>query len=93
MLVDLRRFVLGPNMRTLLTVPDLIAAIQPIVGNRVVVSDMFRLIGAHVIEPFGFVQRMPVFQLDQVGEVAEKVKAAQDDSKRTTRKECVACAS
>ena len=78
-------------MRTLLTVPDLIVAIEPIVGKQILVGDLFRLIGSHVIEPFGFVQRMPVFQLGQVGEVAEKVKAAQGGSRVSGGKESSTC--
>ena len=74
-------------MRTLLTVPDLVAAIEPIVGHKVAVSDIFRLIGSNKITPFGFVQRMPIFQLDQVGEIAEKIKTINDDSKVAAKKD------
>ena len=63
-------------MRTLLRVPDLIKAIEPIVGSKVAPDDIFRLIGSGDIKPLGVVQRIPVFDLDQIASIAEAVKLA-----------------
>ncbi|MGB7581319.1 MAG: hypothetical protein WBL85_02575 [Sedimentisphaerales bacterium] len=63
-------------MRTLLRVPDLIEAIEPLVGTRIVADDVFRLIGSGDIKPLGVVQRTPVFDLDQIAGIAEVIRQA-----------------
>ena len=57
-------------MQTLLRVPDVIAAVGPIIGHAVLPSDIFRLIASAEIKPFGYVLRAPVFTPDQVADVA-----------------------
>ncbi len=62
--------------KTLLRVPDLITVIEPLVDVKLAVDDFFRLIGDGAIKPLGFVQRMPVFGLDQVAEVVKAIQGA-----------------
>jgi hypothetical protein len=62
-------------MRTLLRVPDLVIAIEPFVEAEVTVDDIFRLIGNGDIKPVGIVQRMPVFDLQQIADIAATLKA------------------
>lgn len=61
-------------MKTLLRVPDLIAAVEPLVKSKVSADDIFRLIGSGDINPLGVVQRMPVFDLDQIAGIAEVLR-------------------
>jgi hypothetical protein len=61
-------------------VPDLTEALKPLVERAVEAEDIFRLIGAGDIAPFGFVQRMPVFELEQLAEIAALLRRkAQDE--------------
>ena len=76
-------------MRTLLRVPDLVAAVEPLVKSKVSADDIFRLIGSNEIKPFGVVQRMPIFNLDQIAEVASKLNAIHDNAQVESQKEVV----
>ncbi len=60
-------------MQTLLRVPDLVAAVEPLVGRTVKLREVFALIAAGDIKPFGYVLRAPVFTPDQVAEVATAI--------------------
>jgi hypothetical protein len=79
------------EVRTLLRVPDLIVAVEPLIGYRVAPDDIFQLIGSSIIEPFGIIQRMPVFGLEQIAEVADKLKTIQNNPKDKTSKESIEC--
>jgi hypothetical protein len=57
-------------MQTLLRVPDLVAAVGPLVGRTVGLREVFALIAAGDIKPFGYVLRAPLFTTGQVAEVA-----------------------
>jgi hypothetical protein len=57
-------------MNTLLRVPDIAAAVGPLVGQAVSTDEVFSLIAAGHIKPFGYVLRAPVFTPDQVADVA-----------------------
>jgi hypothetical protein len=63
--------------KTLLRVPELITAVEPLVGIDVTHDDIFRLIGDGAIKPFGYVQRMPVFDLSQIAYIAQKLKSSE----------------
>jgi hypothetical protein len=65
------------NTKTLLRVPELIEAIRPLTSKPVNSKDIFRLIGTGDIKPFGFIQRIPVFSVDQVGDIAKKFRPPQ----------------
>lgn len=62
--------------QTLLRVPDLAAAIEPLVGHPVAVAELFRLIAEGVVKPFGYLLRAPVFVPSQVASAAEAVRRA-----------------
>ena len=62
--------------QTLLTVPDLVFALEPLVGQTVPAAQLFALIAAGEVEPLGYVARAPVFSLAQVGDVANAVTGA-----------------
>lgn len=61
--------------KTLLRIPELLEAIKPLVSIPITHEDIFRLIGTGEIEPLGFIQRIPVFDLGQIGDVAKKLQA------------------
>lgn len=61
--------------KTLLRMPELLEALKPLVSISITSDDIFRLIGTGEIEPLGFIQRIPVFDLGQIGEVAKKLQA------------------
>jgi|GEM_PF-4336946 len=58
--------------KTLLRVPELIKAVEPLVSNPVTHEDIFRLIGTGDIQPLGYIHRVPVFGLNQIGDIARK---------------------
>ena len=58
--------------KTLLRVPELVKAVAPLVSVSITAKDIFRLIGTGGIKPLGFIQRVPVFDITQIGEVARK---------------------
>jgi len=60
--------------KTLLNVPDLIVAVKPLVRIQVSADDIFELIGSGDVRPMGVVQRMPVFDLDQIADIAAIIK-------------------
>jgi hypothetical protein len=60
-------------MQTLLRVPDLVAATEPLVGRTVEPCEVFALIAGGHIKPFGYVLRAPVFTPSQVADVAAVV--------------------
>lgn len=57
--------------QTLLRVPDLAAAIEPLVGHPVAVAELFRLIAEGVVKPFGYLLRAPVFVPSQVASAVQ----------------------
>lgn len=57
-------------MMTLMRVPDMIDAVEPLIGWRPDPTEMFRLIGQGEIKPLGVVWRAPIFAPSQIGEVA-----------------------
>jgi hypothetical protein len=61
--------------KTLLTVPDLAAAVQPLVGRPISESELFRLIASGDVEPLGYVVRAPVFSPSQIATVVEIVRS------------------
>jgi ribonuclease HI len=60
-------------MKTLLRTPDLIAAIEPIVGFPVSPNRVFELIGIGDVVPHGCVGRTPVFVPEQIGPIARLI--------------------
>jgi hypothetical protein len=60
--------------KTLLRVPELVKVIEPLVSVRVTTDDIFRLIGTGDISPLGFMQRIPVFSVEQIGDIANQFK-------------------
>lgn len=60
--------------KTLLTVPDLAAAIEPLVGRPISEAELFRLIASGDVEPLGYVVRAPVFSPSQIATVAGIVR-------------------
>jgi hypothetical protein len=62
--------------QTLLTVPDLVFALEPLIGQTVPVARLFALIAAGQVKPLGYVARAPVFSLSQVADVANAVAEA-----------------
>jgi hypothetical protein len=67
-------------MMTLLRVPDLVAAVGPLVGRTLSTQEVFGLIAAGDIKPFGYVLRAPVFTPEQVADVAAAVNRHVDQS-------------
>jgi len=61
-------------MVTLLRVPDLVAAVEPLLGRPISTRDIFGLIAAGGIRPFGYVLRAPVFTPEQIADVAESLR-------------------
>ncbi len=61
------------NVKTLLRIPEILEAVNPLISNPVTHKDVFRLIGTGDIKPFGFIQRIPIFTPEQIGEVAEAI--------------------
>jgi len=60
------------DCQTLLRVPELVKAIAPLVSIPLTPDDIFRLIGTGDIEPLGYIQRIPVFSVEQIGEIVRK---------------------
>lgn len=63
--------------KTLLRIPELLEALKPLVSIPITHEDIFRLIGTGDIQPLGFIQRIPVFDVSQIGEVAKKLQVNQ----------------
>ena len=59
--------------KTLLQVPELIKAIEPLVDSAVTPKDIFRLIGEGDIAPLGYLQKMPLFSVEQIGFIVRKL--------------------
>lgn len=57
------------TVKVLLRVPELIDAVQPLVGKPVDAQVIFELIGLGDIQPLGYVHRMPIFAIEQIGDV------------------------
>jgi hypothetical protein len=66
--------------KTLLRTPELVRALEPLVSVPVTPKDIFRLIGEGLIKPCGYIQRVPVFDIAQLGDIA---KQFQRDSRNT----------
>lgn len=66
--------------KTLLRVPELMRAVKPLVSFPITHKDIFQLIGTGDIKPLGFIQRIPVFDITQVSDVAKVIetKSAKD---------------
>lgn len=56
--------------QTLLRMPELVKEVKPLVSDTITHDDIFRLIGTGEVVPFGYIQRIPVFALSQINEVA-----------------------
>jgi len=63
------------NSHTLLRVPELLKAIEPLVSMPLTAEDIFRLIGTGEIEPLGYIQRIPVFSVEQIGKIVRKFQS------------------
>ena len=59
------------TVKTLLRTPELIRALESLLSVHVSPGDVFRLIGEGKIRPCGYIQRVPVFDVAQLGEVAK----------------------
>lgn len=62
------------NSKTLLRMPELVKAVEPLVPGSITHDDIFRLIGTGDIKPLGYIQRVPVFDLSQIGTIAKKLQ-------------------
>ena len=60
------------TVKTLLRTPELVRALQPLVSDPVTPKDIFRLIGEGRIKPCGYLQRVPVFDIAQLGDIAKE---------------------
>ena len=58
-------------VKTLLRIPELIEAVNPLLSKPINHDDVFRLIGTGDIRPLGFVQRIPIFSVDQIGDIVK----------------------
>ena len=58
------------TVKTLLRTPELVRALEPLLSMPVTPRDVFRLIGEGRIKPCGYLQRVPVFDVAQVGEIS-----------------------
>jgi hypothetical protein len=65
------------NSKTLLRIPELIEAVNPLISKPINSEDVFRLIGTGDIKPLGFVQRIPVFSVEQISDIAKKFRSTQ----------------
>jgi len=63
-------------MKTLLRVPDVIAAVSPLLGRDVRSDEIFGKIAAGAFRPFGYVFRAPVFTPDQLADVAAVLRGS-----------------
>lgn len=57
--------------KTLLRTPELVRALEPLVLGPVTPKDVFRLIGDGLITPCEYVQRVPVFDVSQIADIAK----------------------
>jgi hypothetical protein len=62
--------------KTLLRVPELLEAIKPLISRKVTHEDIFLMIGSGEIQPHGYIQRIPVFSIEQIAEVAGKFQSS-----------------
>jgi hypothetical protein len=60
--------------KTLLKVPDLVMAVQPLVNRPVNARSIFELIGEGKIKPMGYLQQIPLFDVGQIGEVVQALQ-------------------
>lgn len=61
-------------MVTLLRVPDVVKAINPMLQEPISIETIFQLIGEQKLYPFGYVCRAPIFVPEQVTEIARIVQ-------------------
>lgn len=59
--------------KTFLRIPELIRALEPLVANPVSPKFIFRLIGDGRIKPCGYIQRVPIFDINQLGIIAKEI--------------------
>lgn len=64
--------------RTLLRTPELVRALGTLVSVPVTPKDIFRLIGDGLIQPCGYIQRVPVFDIEQLGDIAKQLSNNKD---------------
>ena len=67
-------------MKPMLRVPELIEAVRPLVDREVTADVIFSLIGQGRIDPCGCVGRMPLFSLDQLGNVVQALNMISEAS-------------
>ena len=56
-------------------VPELVRALEPLVGKPVNPKEIFRLIGEQEITPCGYIHRIPVFDIAQLSSIASLFKS------------------
>jgi len=80
---------MAANSKTLLRVPELVEAVNQFVLKPVNHKDIFRLIGEGDIKPFGYLQRIPVFAVEQIKDVVEEFQniAAREIAEKLKRNE------
>ena len=78
-------------MKTLIKVPELIEALEPLIQGKLVPDDIFRLIGGGDIKPLGYLQRIPVFDLNQIAEIATAIKTKGNSSRKPSLRSDHAC--
>jgi hypothetical protein len=61
-------------MQVMLRVPDVAEAVGPLVGRPVTDTELFTLIAAGVIEPFGYFVKAPVFLPNQIADIAASLR-------------------
>jgi len=63
--------------KTLLRVPEILEAVTPLVAFPVTAEIIFGLIGHGDINPLGYIQRIPVFSVNQIQEVLRALQENQ----------------
>ena len=61
-------------MKVLLRIPEIVAAVQPLIDKSVDGQILFELIGAGHILPLGYIHRMPVFSVEQIADVVAAIR-------------------
>ena len=61
-------------MISLLRVPDVMMAVNPMLQKPITEEIIFQLIGERKLKPFGYVCRAPIFIPEQVQEVARIIE-------------------
>ena len=76
------------TVKTLLRTPELIRALKPLVSIPISSADIFRLIGEGRVKPCGYIQRIPVFDIAQIGPIAKEFRCKETKSTALKERNC-----